>query len=455
MNTIVVGLDYPFIRNVVLQLESEHAIYISKWFVSKETDEEGLQLKNSIHWRRIFSELKNKGELLEVPDDLHSCLYGKLFNYLDQLVRESYFENRTLPENLNVINLYIKYLYNLLVKQNIGLVLFADAPHGAYAPILYDIAHYLKIKTLILFPCYMRDRFLYCYDLKDIGMYSMNMENNDVEIEDDSSKLFSSYEKDVFWAPEKKSGICNLKNVIENKIQLIKDVKEKYDDTNDYVYRHIIRSASRKSKKHVFKINSERFSQHMVDGEKFVYFPLHLQPEMTTSTLGGIYNDQVLAIERLRRIIPDDWYIYVKENPLQTYEWRDKYFYERLELIKNLRFIDYKTSTYELIAKSMFVATITGTAGFEAVSGGKPALVFGLAWYRSLPGVCLYNSKVKLADIMRPFTVDEVREGFERIEKNFVKAVVAQEVYEYADINIMDNQNRVYQFLKRTIDNIQ
>ena len=42
---------------------------------------------------------------------------------------------------------------------------------------------------------------------------------------------------------------------------------------------------------------------------KYVYFPLHVQPEMTTDTLGGIYEDQLLALERLDRILPDDWCI--------------------------------------------------------------------------------------------------------------------------------------------------
>ena len=133
---------------------------------------------------------------------------------------------------------------------------------------------------------------------------------------------------------------------------------------------------------------------------KYVYFPLHLQPEMTTSLLGGMFCDQVLAIERLRQMLPDDWKIYVKENPKQSYYMRDELFFKRLSLIPNTFFVSREVNTYDLIKNSQFVATITGTAGWEAISGGKCALVFGLAWYRKLPGVFEYSSGVTVEEII-------------------------------------------------------
>lgn len=172
---------------------------------------------------------------------------------------------------------------------------------------------------------------------------------------------------------------------------------------------------------------------------------------MTTSTLGGIYNDQILVIEKIRKIIPDDWYIYVKENPLQTYQWRDKYFFLRLQGFKNIRFMSKETNTYELINKSQFVATITGTAGFEAISGGKPALTFGRAWYRCLPGVTVYNDKVQLSDIMKTFTVEEVKKGFDKLSENFIEGVIAEEVYKYQEIDLEKNKEMIYNCLKIVI----
>ena len=144
----------------------------------------------------------------------------------------------------------------------------------------------------------------------------------------------------------------------------------------------------------------QKFIDKINNAEKYVYFPLHLQPEMTTDTLGGIYYDQLLAIEKLRNILPDDWYIYVKENPKQTAYMRGLRFFERLSQIKNVRLLNKDVNTYDIMQDCQFVATITGTAGWEAITGGKPALVFGLALYRYLSGVSIYHDGITVKEIL-------------------------------------------------------
>jgi len=144
-------------------------------------------------------------------------------------------------------------------------------------------------------------------------------------------------------------------------------------------------------------------AQHESDVDfkrKYVYFPLHLQPELTTSPLGFQYSDQVLAIEKLSMIIPHDWLIYVKENPKQQEYKRDLFFYKRLSTLPNVQILSNKINTYKLLENSQFVSTITGTVGWEAISGGKNVLIFGNAWYKKLNGVFEYTDSLNIKEIL-------------------------------------------------------
>ena len=205
----------------------------------------------------------------------------------------------------------------------------------------------------------------------------------------------------------------------------------------------------RESKKNLLHILTKQIDSN----KKFVYFPLHLQPELTTSALGGIYVDQLLAIERLSKIIPEDWYIYVKENPKQTELMRGKWLFARLKLLKNVKVVSQDFDTYSLIKNSIFVATITGTAGWEAISGGKNTLVFGNPWYKSLLGVFSYDEDFKLEDILNyKINHDELERELNLLLTKTGNGVI-DESYSVMvqNFDTIDNASNIVTFLERLI----
>src|SRR5699024_10415704 len=112
------------------------------------------------------------------------------------------------------------------------------------------------------------------------------------------------------------------------------------------------------------------------------------------SAWGGKYVDQLLALERLSAFLPGDVCIYVKENPKQTYVMRGSFFYERLKRIKKVVLVPNDTNTYDLMKNALFISTVTGTMGWEAITGGKNVLVFGWGtWYKTLPGVYYFDDQ--------------------------------------------------------------
>ncbi|EAI9961274.1 hypothetical protein C5441_08290 [Campylobacter coli] len=123
--------------------------------------------------------------------------------------------------------------------------------------------------------------------------------------------------------------------------------------------------------------------------EKFIYFPLHLEPEasiMNRTTLSS----QLFIIELISALLPNGWKIYVKEHPHQffIYEqyishisninyFRGLRFYETLESIENIRIIDINVNSSKLIQYSQVVCGIGSTSQVEAVYNQKPVLNFG------------------------------------------------------------------------------
>ena len=113
--------------------------------------------------------------------------------------------------------------------------------------------------------------------------------------------------------------------------------------------------------------------------KKFIYVPLNYQPERTSSPQGDMFVDQILMIEILSAAIPAGWVIYVKEHPTQ---WlftglnftnsRYQGYYKKIAKIKNVALIPIEVDTYTLISRSQAVASVTGTAVWEAAL--KPAI---------------------------------------------------------------------------------
>jgi len=172
-----------------------------------------------------------------------------------------------------------------------------------------------------------------------------------------------------------------------------------------------------------FKRNYRQFVAPPPTG-KFVYFALHLQPELSTTSLGGVFVDQVLALECLRALLPDDWFIVAKENPHQTWHSRGRLFYARLQKIPNLRYVGKETDTYDLVEQCEFAATVSGSVGLDALSFGKRVLIFGNAFYKGFPGVVGWRPDLTPEEIIAtPFSHEAFERAHAQLLHNTVDAV--------------------------------
>lgn len=124
----------------------------------------------------------------------------------------------------------------------------------------------------------------------------------------------------------------------------------------------------------------------------YVFVALHYQPERNTVPIGGIFADQLLLVKLIAACVPSGWHILIKEHNWQLQPFsrgqssRDEVFYRDLVSIPGVKLVPMSMPSFELIDGASAVATVAGSVGWEAINRGKPALVFGEAWYQYCDG---------------------------------------------------------------------
>lgn len=288
--------------------------------------------------------------------------------------------------------------------------LFLNMPHLGYDVVLYHVARTLGLKTLICSQTFFADSFFSMERFEDFGFLS----------EDGTTAAPVSIERgtapDLFymddrWQERGPRGKLRVRALMQLLRHLAMHRPLKLLDFR-YIFGMIKRMQAiygalpdwRDPFAQFFHVNDLAYFEHLAQHEEapvdldvpFVYIPLHNQPEMSTQTLGGKFRDQLLVVEAVARALPEGWRIYVKENPRQNGYARGPMFFHRLSRIRGVQYVPSDTSTHELSSRAKLTATVCSTAGYEALRKGKPALVFGNAWYGDFPGVIRWHDGIDL-----------------------------------------------------------
>lgn len=330
---------------------------------------------------------------------------------VDQLHRKAP-AYRYRSHNLQNLQDYLDYYYILsdifaqrMIDRQITHVLFFNVPHLAYDMIMYQVAQSLGLKTLILCQTIFPNQYFSMQNIEDYGRF--DPESVDAPIHPiEKGSIQQLFYMDDRWQTDSAKGRITAKGMWEFLSFLV--LKQPSKLLRPFWIAKTLRRISaiygslpawRDPFAKFFHVNELAYLEHLAEydsgtvdfEQKYIYAPLHNQPEMSTSSLGGKYRDQLLMIEALATDLPEGWRIYVKENPRQGAYARGPMFFHRLSRIPAVTFVPSYTDTAALSSHAQFVATVTGTAGWEGLRKGVPAMVFGAAWYQSLPGVVRYQ----------------------------------------------------------------
>jgi hypothetical protein len=115
-------------------------------------------------------------------------------------------------------------------------------------------------------------------------------------------------------------------------------------------------------------------------GRPYVYFPLHVVDDYKIKRVIPHCIDQASIVEQIADARPPGYDLVLKEHPMSLGR-NSLALLRRLRRRANVRLVQPRTSTHDLVRRSAAVAVISSTVGLEALLYDKPVLTLGEPFY--------------------------------------------------------------------------
>ena len=136
----------------------------------------------------------------------------------------------------------------------------------------------------------------------------------------------------------------------------------------------------------------------------FVYFPLHYQPEATTSVKGRHFYRLREAVSFIAGQLPPGWKLVVKEHP---HQWRRLLprragFFAHLSSIPKVQLVHHAADNSVLVRHARAVACVSHSSiTAHAVANGKPVISLGASHFRQAPNYHCISSTDDLRTVLK------------------------------------------------------
>ncbi len=453
MNNILYPTNTRFIKNVGKNLNNKkNKIF---FYGHPKNNKEIKKYYNSekVIQEVLYSQKKNEFQNKLIIRDKKKYEYYK--NTFNQFSKRIYI-NKNIEKQKDFFFEICSFHYDYIKQNKISHLVYWATPHFHFGFSLYYVADILNLKQFILHETDIENTFIIRKNWFSHHKYILNtsIKKSLIDLKKDQksekSKIIRSlahkdlydsklFPLNVFYFILKK--IIRILLIINNND---KDAYFFYSEKNFKIY-----EAYLKLKMIVNKLLTNYFYKYYISqkkvnfNEKFIYFALHVEPERTSLPEGGIFNDQIKAIKLLRKSVPHDIKIFIKEHPNQfwlkdscidTLFFKGINFYKKIKKIKNVQILKLNTNPDDLISKSICTATITGTSGWEALKLGKKAIVFGYPWYSDNKNcLCIDNeSKITQNKIYKFILKKNVKDMnyMKKYTYNYNKYLVEAETWE-------------------------
>ena len=353
---------------------------------------------NFSKYEQITLKMLDRGFKPQKMTDYHFENDEKYGDKISNLFAEPTYQFRNI-----ILQRHLRFWNHYINNKKINYYFCTTIPHIVSDFVPYLICETKKIETLFCAPSLYWGLLIPFKSVNDNfeqikKSYIKNLKNlnpNNIRLCDLNKKYFkkmttkitppieSTQNKELFFYPRKRSsfGVLQLKlfySLIRMKFRLTKF--------------HLIRYYY--ERKYFNKIISlrrylQKISKKKLPNKKFIYFPLHFEPEASTVPMGGYeYYDQLKVIKILAYYSKkNNFKLVIKEHPYQKSVSRSFEFYDEIIAHDSVIFMDTEYDSLEILKKASLVATITGTIGWEALFTGKPVICFGESILKIAPSV--------------------------------------------------------------------
>ena len=391
--------------------------------------------------RNIPPANENINEHDTISSDILEKLHDSDYLAIAMIGRMDYVDI-SFSQKKHIYYKYAQFWYGMLKKYKPESILFSAIPHSGLHYTLYALAKIFGVKTHIVDYTRIAEStraFMiedYTVGSRDIKRHLISNKDKKYSISDLSNDIKEYYleqcnpktdstpgymhesvaklRKPHMRSPKLSSIYNNVKKgtfitTIYSYLKMFFGVYNQITTDKNlrgYQVKILIKKCIKKNKKLAKEYKIQQIAPDL--SKNYVYVPLQVQPEATTAPHGGIFEDQLLMLQFLSRSIPDDWIIYVKENPTQlsyanssSYLYRYPGYYKEIAGMRNTHLVPTDVSTFDLIENCKAVVTVTGTAGWEVLLRGKPSIVFGYPWYMDCEGVFKVSDALSCKEALR------------------------------------------------------
>ena len=329
----------------------------------------------------------------------------------------------------------ITFRYYFMKNYRPDLYFLGNVPTGFYALLDYLICKKWGIKTIILRRTELPG--LYAMPISSLELHSEYIKDivngkkisgksgcsiYDQEVDRYIKNLKGDYQNAMpgeygkvggfnkAYKINKKTGKLSARHSLVSKI--LKESLEQKGSRVKFIVKAIAYSVYRRYVLHSY---NKLVSDKLFNNDKYVLVNLHYQPEASSIPMGGVFAYQELVISMISRTLPEGWYVYVKEHPSHllnnriqfSLKFRHPDFYKNIAQYKNVKIVPVSENNFRLIDEAQAVATLTGTAGFEAINRGIACLAFGFPWYMYVDGC------------MKIENIDDLRDAILKIKNGY------------------------------------